>query len=327
MAANGNYSIGPVVLSGPYILAPLAGITDRTMRTLCAEQGAAMTCTEMVSAKGLHYGDRTTPKLIDIGPEEGPTAIQIFGSEPDIMAEAAERLNGYPNAVLDINMGCPVPKVVRNGDGSALMKDPELVYRVVRAVASNTDKPVTVKIRKGFDEAHVNAVEVALAAESGGASAVTVHGRTREQYYRGAADWDIIRAVKQAVRIPVIGNGDIWSGADGVRMMAETGCDLVMVARGALGRPWIFRELLAADRGEPAPPAPTVREISEMMLRHFDGLLQYKGEFSAVREIRKHVAWYTKGVRGAASVRRRVNDIESVEEMREVLQLETCQQN
>ena len=317
-----KYSIGPVRLTGPCLLAPLAGITDRTMRMLCREQGAAMTCTEMVSAKGLHYGDRSTPKLIDIIPEEGITAIQIFGSEPDIMAEAAERLDSYCNSVLDINMGCPVPKVVRNGDGSALMKDPELVYRIVRAVSQNTDKPVTVKIRKGFDDSSVNAVEVALAAESGGAAAVCVHGRTREQYYRGKADWSIIREVKEHIHIPVIGNGDVFTGEDGVRMMRETGCDLVMAARGALGRPWLFRELDAAFRGEPVPAAPTVREVSDMMLRHFEGLMETKGEYSAVREMRKHVAWYTKGIRGAAELRRTVNTIGSAAQMREVLRLE-----
>lgn len=314
--------IGNIKLENPFVLAPLAGITDSVMRGLCEEMGAALTVTEMVSAKGLYYGDRNTPKLTYIPENAGPTSIQIFGSEPDIIGYAARELDGLSNVALDINMGCPVPKVVKNGDGSALLKNPDLIYDVTRAAVENSSKPVTCKIRMGFDSSCINAVEVAKAIESAGAAAVCVHGRTREQYYNGTADWSIIRRVKENISIPLIGNGDVMSAEDGMRMLHETGCDLVMVARGALGNPWIFRDLNCLYRGEDKPAPPCGAERIEMLLRHLDGLIELKGELHGVKELRKHVVWYTKGMRGSAKLRQAVNYMETAEEIREVLNRE-----
>ena len=297
----------------------MAGFTDAVTRTLCEEQGAALTYTEMVSAKGLYYGGSKTSDLTYIPEDAGPTAIQIFGSEPEIMAYAARELNSLRNEILDINMGCPVPKVVRNGDGSALMRDPKLVFDIVKAVASATEKPVTVKIRKGFDRP--NAVEVALAAQEGGASAVCVHGRTRNQYYSGETDRNIIKDVKDALSIPVIASGDVVDAASGMSMLAETGCDMVMIGRGALGNPWVFRELDAAYKGLDIPPRPSEEERIAMMIRHLDMLCELKGETTGVKEFRKYIIRYTKGMHGAAAVRRRANDIVSLEEMKEVIKI------
>ena len=311
--------IGTLELASPWVLAPLAGFTDAVMRTLCEEQGAALTYTEMVSAKGLYYGGNRTSDLTYIPEGAGPTAIQIFGSEPEIMAYAARELDGLKNEVLDINMGCPVPKVVKNGDGSALMRDPGLVCEIVKAVTSATEKPVTVKIRKGFDRP--NAVEVALAAQEGGASAVCVHGRTRGQYYSGVSDRSIIRDVKSALDIPVIASGDVTDVSSGMSTMAETGCDMVMIGRGALGNPWIFRELNAAYNGLEIPPRPSDEERTAMMLRHLEMLCGLKGETIGVKEFRKYIMRYTKGMHGAAAVRRRANDAVSLEEMKEVIQI------
>ncbi len=317
-----SYRIGSIELDSPFILAPMAGITDAAMRTLCEEQGASLTYTEMVSAKGLYYGDRKTPLLTYIPEDAGPTAIQIFGSEPEVIEFAASHLDGLRNVTLDINMGCPVPKVVKNGDGSALMQDPDLICEIVRAAVRGSSKPVTVKIRKGFTEDNINAPEAAKAAERGGAAAVAVHGRTRPQYYSGKADWDIIRKVREAVGIPVIGNGDVCDADTGIRMLEETGCDFVMIGRGAMGDPWIFRDLRRALAGQEPLPRPSGREKTEMMIRHLGMICDLKGEETGVKEFRKFVVYYTKGMRGAAAVRRAVNYADTAERMIEIIESE-----
>lgn len=311
--------IGNVVLKNAYILGPMAGVTDLPFRLLCKEQGAGLLCMEMVSAKAILYGNKNTESLLTIHPEELPVSLQLFGSDPKIVSEMAKRIEERPFAFLDINMGCPVPKVVRNGEGSALMKNPKLVYELVHAVVKAIQKPVTVKIRKGFDDAHVNAVEIAKIVEEAGASAVAVHGRTREQYYTGRADWEIIRKVKEAVQIPVIGNGDVTSGERAVQMQKETGCDGIMIARGAQGNPWVFSELLQYEETGTLPPRPSIEEIRRTMLRHARLQITYKGEYLGIREMRKHVSWYTKGVHGAARLREEINRVESYEELEEIL--------
>lgn len=306
------------ITDNPFFLAPLAGITDAVMRELCSLMGASLTYTEMVSAKGIYYEDAKTERLLFIPKGAKKTAIQIFGSDPRIMGIAAYKLNGLNNFSIDINMGCPAPKIVKNGDGAALMKDPDLIYKIVLEVVSNTDKPVTVKIRKGWDSDSVNACEAARAAEDAGARAIAVHGRTREQFYSGDADWDIIRQVKEASNIPVIGNGDIKSPNDAFSMMRKTGCDYVMIGRAALGNPWIFRELTALQNGI-EPTKPTDDERFDVMKRHLEGLIELKGDYVAVREMRKHIAWYIKGMKNAARIRCLVNRIEDVDEMRELI--------
>lgn len=312
---NKELKIGNVELENPFLLAPLAGITDAPTRKLCRRMGAALVYSEMVSGKGLYYGDKKTDQLLFVDPEEKPVAFQVFGSEPEILAYTARELDSRDNAILDINMGCPVPKIVKNGEGSALLKRVDLIYDLICAMVANTQKPVTAKIRIGFDEKSINAVEAAKAIEAGGAAAVAVHGRTREQYYTGAADWTQIRAVKEAVNIPVIGNGDVVDGASAIRMLDETGCDFVMVGRGALGNPCIFRELVASWRGEELPAPPTVNEKKAMMIEHFQMMKELKGEYAAVREMRKHVGWYIKGMPGSAAFRGRVNQIDNAEEL------------
>ena len=312
---NKELKIGNVELENPFLLAPLAGITDAPTRKLCRRMGAALVYSEMVSGKGLYYGDKKTDQLLFVDPEEKPVAFQVFGSEPEILAYTARELDSRDNAILDINMGCPVPKIVKNGEGSALLKRVDLIYDLICAMVANTQKPVTAKIRIGFDEKSINAVEAAKAIEAGGATAVAVHGRTREQYYTGAADWTQIRAVKEAVNIPVIGNGDVVDGASAIRMLDETGCDFVMVGRGALGNPWIFRELVASWRGEELPAPPTENEKKAMMIEHFQMMKELKGEYAAVREMRKHVGWYIKGMPGSAAFRGRVNQIDNAEEL------------
>ncbi len=311
--------IGNVLLENIYILGPMAGVTDLPFRLLCKEQGAGLLCMEMVSAKAILYNNKNTESLLEIHPEETPVSLQLFGSDPKIVSEMAKRIEERPFSILDINMGCPVPKVVRNGEGSALMKDPKLVYELVREVVRAIRKPVTVKIRKGFDEEHVNAVEIARIAEEAGAAAIAVHGRTREQYYSGRADWEIIRQVKEAVQIPVIGNGDVTSGERAAALREQTGCDGVMIARGAQGNPWIFSELLAYEETGAFPPRPDIDEIRSTMLRHARLQIEYKGNYLGIREMRKHVAWYTKGLRGAARLREQINRVESYEELEKIL--------
>ena len=307
--------IGSLKLDNPFLLAPLAGITDAPMRRLCHRQGAALTYTEMVSCKGMWYGDRNTGKLLYTYRDEQPVGYQIFGHEPEVMAYAAREISSLPGKLIDINFGCPVPKIVKNGEGSALLKNPDLIYDIVAAVVKNTDKPVTAKIRTGWDKDSINVVEVAHAISAAGASAIAVHARTREQYYSGKADWSMIAAVKRAVDIPVIGNGDVTDGKAAISMMDETGCDLVMIGRGALGNPWIFREALAAWRGEEIPPQPSKDEKKAMMISHLEDLTELKGEYAAVREMRKHVGWYLKGVPGAAAFRGMVNNITDSNEL------------
>ena len=311
--------IGNTVLENNVILAPMAGVTDLPIRVLCREQGAGCVVTEMVSAKAVLYNNKNTRELLQIDPAERPAAVQLFGSEPDIMAEIAARLEEGPYDYIDVNMGCPVPKIVNNGEGSALMKNPERAKEVLTAMVKAVKKPVTVKFRKGFNDLSVNAVEFAKMAESCGVAAVAVHGRTREQYYSGKADWDIIRQVKEAVRIPVIGNGDIFTPEDAGRMLKETGCDGIMVARGAKGNPWLFGRINHyLDTGE-VLPGPSMAEIKAMILRHGRMLVQFKGEGVAMREMRGHMAWYTKGMPHSATLRNEINQVETLEGFVELL--------
>jgi len=310
--------IGNVTLPNKWILAPMAGVSDLPFRLLCHETGAGLTYMEMISAKAIYYRNKATDEMMAIDPDEGMVSLQLFGSDPDIMGAMAQRIEDRPFAILDINMGCPVSKVVNNGEGSALMKNPALAGKIIRSISSAVSKPVTVKIRKGFDDDHVNAVEMAKVAEENGAAAVAVHARTRMQYYSGKADWDIIRQVKEAVTIPVIGNGDVDSYESACRMLDETGCDGVMIGRAAQGNPWIFAELVAKSEGREWNK-PTREEVAKMILRHAAMLIECKGEYIGSREMRKHAAWYTKGYKGSSQFRGKLNEAESLEDLKRLM--------
>ncbi|MCD7922740.1 MAG: tRNA dihydrouridine synthase DusB [Clostridiales bacterium] len=313
-------TIGNVVLENNLILAPMAGVTDLPFRLLCREQGAGLLCMEMVSAKAIFYGNKHTDRLLEIHPEEQPVSLQLFGSDPDILADMAAKIEERPFAILDFNMGCPVPKVVNNGEGSALMTDSRLAEKILNKLVRAVKKPVTIKIRSGFDEDHINAVEIAKIAENCGVAAVAVHGRTRQQYYSGKADWDIIRQVKEAVSIPVIGNGDIRSAEDVLRMREQTGCDGFMIGRGAQGNPWIFRQILYRLETGKDLPKPSAEEVAQMVLRHARLQLEVKGEYIGIREIRKHAAWYTAGYRNSSRLRGKINEAENYEDLEKLFQ-------
>lgn len=315
-----SLKIGNVIIENPCMLAPMAGVTDLPFRMLCKEQGAGLLAMEMVSAKAISFHNRNTEALMEIAPGENPIALQLFGSDADIISEMAREIEERPFDILDLNMGCPVPKVVNNGEGSALMKDPKRVEEIVSKTVKAIKKPVTVKIRKGFDDRHVNAVEIAKIIEASGAAAIAVHGRTREQYYSGEADWEIIRQVKEAVSIPVIGNGDVTSAVRAKQMMDMTGCDGIMIGRAARGNPWIFRETAEYLRTGVLLQRPGRSEVRDTILRHCELQLQYKGEYTGIREMRKHVAWYTAGYPHSAKLRGRINEIESMDAMKKLLE-------
>ncbi len=308
-------TIGGVTLENNIVLAPMAGVTDLPFRLLCGEMGAGLVYTEMVSAKAIYYNNRNTEGLMEIHPSEVPSALQLFGSDAELLGEIAKRIEDRPFTFLDFNMGCPVPKVVNNGEGSALMRQPVLAGKIFESLVKSTKKPVTVKIRMGFDDSHVNAVEISKIAEACGIAAIAVHGRTREQYYSGKADWNIIAGVKDAVKIPVIGNGDVTSAEDADKLLKQTGCDGVMIGRAAQGNPWIFNEVLQYFKTGTVPAPPTKQEKKELILRHAALQLETKGEYIGVREMRKHLSWYTVGMPNSARFRQMINTMECMKEL------------
>lgn len=314
-----QWKIGNVQMENPFVLAPMAGVTDLPFRTLCKEQGAGLICMEMVSAKAISFHNKNTEALMEINPSEHPVSLQLFGSEPELMAEVAKSIEERPFDILDINMGCPVPKVVNNGEGSALLKKPDLIVEIVKKVSSAIKKPLTVKVRIGFENEPVDIVEIAKRVEDAGAAAIAVHGRTRQQYYSGVADWDAIRRVKEAVSIPVIGNGDVDSPKKAEVLIKETGCDAVMIGRAVRGNPWIFREMNHYFTTGEILERPSVQEVREMILRHARAQIEVKGEFTGIREMRKHVAWYTAGMRHSAGLRREANTIACYEDLEKLL--------
>lgn len=314
-----KWKIGDVEIDNPFVLAPMAGVTDLPFRKLCKEQGAGLICMEMVSAKAISFHNKNTEALMENDKCENPVSMQLFGSEPDLMARVAAEIEERPFDILDINMGCPVPKVVNNGEGSALLKSPELIVKIVKSVSSAIKKPLTVKVRIGFENEPVDIVDIAKRVEDAGAAAIAVHGRTRQQYYSGTADWDAIRRVKEAVSIPVIGNGDVDSPEKAEALIKETGCDGVMIGRAVRGNPWLFRELNHYFETGEKLSRPSVEEVREMILRHARMQIDLKGEFTGIREMRKHVAWYTAGMRHSAALRRETNLVSSYEELEKLL--------
>lgn len=314
-----KWKIGDVEIDNPFVLAPMAGVTDLPFRKLCKEQGAGLICMEMVSAKAISFHNKNTEALMEIDKSEHPVSMQLFGSEPELMARVAAEIEERPFDILDINMGCPVPKVVNNGEGSALLKNPELIVKIVKSVSSAIKKPLTVKVRIGFENEPVDIVDIAKRVEDAGAAAIAVHGRTRQQYYSGTADWDTIRRVKEAVTIPVIGNGDVDSPEKAEALIKETGCDGVMIGRAVRGNPWLFREMNHYFETGEKLPRPSVEEVREMILRHARMQIDLKGKFTGIREMRKHVAWYTAGMRHSAALRRETNLVSSYEELEKLL--------
>lgn len=313
-------------VSNEVFLAPMAGVTDLPFRLICKRFGCGLLYTEMINAKALCYDDANTKKMLNIMDEEHPVAVQIFGSEPEFMGKATKILNDYPNEILDINMGCPAPKVVKNGDGSALMRNPELAKKVLSSVVENSSKPVTLKIRKGWDDNSVNALEIALIAQEVGVDAITIHGRTREQYYAGNADWDIIKLIKDNVDIPVIGNGDVTSIEDAIKIKNDTNCDAIMIGRGAQGNPWIFERINHYLKTGEILPQPTTDEKIGVAIDHMELAIAEHGEYVAVREMRKHIGWYLKGMKNSARIRDKINKLEDPEEVIKTLKILTNSQ-